>query len=141
MYTTAHVWAPAGLRGACSELLTSRELARDQVAPSRAKHGNGNPNIQRFPLLRLCRICITPSLQLSSSLLCDSHGATAVAHQALPFSTATDDASACAGEHAMFSVFGGNRNEHAVQLRRHCRQVFNRAICNDFLVVLFVKFP
>ena len=39
-------------------------------------------------LLLLYHVCITPSLRLSSSLLCGSHCATAVAHQALPLMTA-----------------------------------------------------
>ena len=43
-----------------------------------------------------CHACITPSLKLSSSLLCDSHGRTAIEHQVLPFVTATDGASVCA---------------------------------------------
>ena len=53
-------------------------------------------------LLQLYHVCITPSLKLSSSLLCGSHGTNAVAHQALPFVTATDGASVCVRVRAMF---------------------------------------
>ena len=63
-------------------------------------------------LLLLYHTCITPSFKLSSSLLCGSHGATAVAHQALPFVTATDGASECACErHVSY------RNEHILLSR------------------------
>ena len=59
----------------------------------------------------LCCCCITRSLQHSSSLPCGSHGTTAVAHQALPFVTATDGAYVyvCAMIHAQ-----RNRNEHMI---------------------------
>ena len=50
-------------------------------------------------LLLLYHVCITPSLKLASSLLCGSHGTTAVAHEALPFVTATDGASAVSYTH------------------------------------------
>ena len=65
------------------------------TSPSLA--GQLNPhNLGFFPLaLLLYHVCITPSHKLSSSLLCASHGTTAVAHQALPFVTATDGASLC----------------------------------------------
>ena len=52
----------------------------------------------------LYHVCITPSLKLSSSLLCGSHGTTAIAHRALPFVTATDGASVCVRVHAMFPI-------------------------------------
>ena len=48
-----------------------------------------------YLLLLLYHVCITPSLKLSSSLLCGSHGTTAVAHEALPFVLATDGAPVC----------------------------------------------
>ena len=51
-------------------------------------------------------VCIiTPSLKLSSSLLCGSHGTTAIAHQILPFVTATDGASVlCVHVRPMFPM-------------------------------------
>ena len=59
--------------------------------------------------LLLYHVCVTPSLKLSSSLLCGSYGTTAVAHQALSFVAATDGASvrACAC-HVSY------RNEHII---------------------------
>ena len=76
-----------------------------------------NPTFQLLYLLSLPAatvtyyvVCITPSLQLSSSLLCDSPRTTAVAHQALPFVTATDGASACACVHVLCFLRGRTRN-------------------------------
>ena len=55
------------------------------------------PQFESFALLLLVyHVYITPSPNLSSSLLCGSHGTTALAHEALPFVTATDGASVCA---------------------------------------------
>ena len=122
----------------CMLSASGAAISRDCSPARRAARDHGNPQCQ---FLAVLAAAVSVSHRPSSSMRYGSHQKTAAALQPLPFSTATDDASACAGEHAMFSVFGGNRNEHAVQLRRHCRQVFNRAICNDFLVVLFVKFP
>lgn len=83
VYTTAHFWPPAGLRGACSRRPKSRELALFQritvrrAEPSRAMK---TPQFQTFVLLSLLyQICITPCFKLSSSLLCDNHATTAVA--------------------------------------------------------------
>ena len=53
-----------------------------------------NVETPRFQLFRVSAVHIAPFLQLSSCLLCGSHGTTAAAP--LPFVTATDGASVCA---------------------------------------------
>ena len=56
-------------------------------------------------LLYYLEVCLfTPCHKLSSSLLCGNHSETAVAHQALPFVTATDGASVCARARTMFPM-------------------------------------
>ena len=67
-------------------------------------------------LLLLHDVFITPSLKLSSSLLCGRHCTTAVAHRNLRFVTA-DGASMCAC--AMFCVDLGTRNEHKISREVH----------------------
>ena len=57
-----------------------------------------------------CHVYITPSLKLSNSVLCGSHGATAVTHHhTLPFVTATDGESVCA-----CACHVSYRNEHII---------------------------
>ena len=67
----------------------SRDLASDHGIASRLaepRRTMETPQNSIFPRLTLLfHTCITPSPELSSSLLCGSHGTTAVAHQALPF--------------------------------------------------------
>ena len=54
------------------------------------------PPLQETPPFQRAAAVSHRPFQLSSSLLCGSDGTTAVAHQALPFVTATDGASVCA---------------------------------------------
>ena len=60
----------------------------------------------------VCCCCYHTVLQLSSSLRCGSHDTIAIAHQALPFVTATDGASVCA--YVMFPVVLPNRYEDII---------------------------
>ena len=52
MYTTAQVWVPGGLRGACSGRSKSRNLASDHgvvaFRGARAEQDNGKPACQLF---------------------------------------------------------------------------------------------
>ena len=77
------------------DLASNREISFRPAEPRRTME---SPPFFFAPLLLLLlyRVCITPSLKLSSSLLCGSQGTTAVTHQALPAVTATDGASVCA---------------------------------------------
>ena len=69
------------------------------------------PQFESFALLLLVyHVYITPSPNLSSSLLCGSHGTTAVAHQAFPFVMATDGAYQCVFLCAMLPVDLGSNN-------------------------------
>ena len=62
-----------------------------------------------------CILSITPCLKLSSSFLCGTHGTASVAHQALPFVTATDSANFVSfGVYTMFPVHLGKRNEGTI---------------------------
>ena len=111
-----HVWGPVGLRGSrprrskSGELASTNGIAFRLAEPRRTME---TPQFNGFALL-LCHVCIASSIKLSSSLLCCSHGTTAVAHQALPFVTAMDGASVCVLVWAMFPVYLGNRNEHNI---------------------------
>ena len=122
VYTSVHDWAPAGFRGACSGRPKSWLFSGDHVPPSRAKQGKGNPTISDFGFAAatLYNICVTLSLKPFSPRLCDSHGTTAVAQQALPFVTATDGVSVFASVPCFLSSFVGNRNQHAVQIIIGC---------------------
>ena len=115
VYTTAQVWAPAGLHGARSGRSKSRELASNHGIAfplSQSIAGQWKPlQYKKFALLLLLlyHVCITQPLKLTSSLLCDSHGTTAVTHQALR----------CLGVCACVSCFlsnylVGNRNAHII---------------------------
>ena len=91
----AHVWAPAGLGGACSGRPKSRELPLFRgisFSPSRVGPWKNTTSASRSAAVSY----ITCPLKLSHSLRCGSHGSIAVAHQASPFVTATDSASVCA---------------------------------------------
>ena len=61
------------------------------ATPSRS--GPWKPHTFSYSLCCCCCCYITPSLQLSNSVHCGSHGTTAVVHQASPFVTATGGAS------------------------------------------------
>ena len=95
------VLVPVGLRGACSGRSKSRDLASTQRIAFRLAEPRGTMEphmliVWPFALLlRLYRVVITSSLKLLSCLLCGSHGTAAVAHETLPFVTATDGASVC----------------------------------------------
>ena len=106
VYTTAQVWVPAGICGARSgQSRAIWQLITGFLSASPSLAGQCNPHDLRvFPLLLLYHVRITPSLKLSSCLLCGSHGTTAVVHQALPLVTATDGASVCVRVCAMFPV-------------------------------------
>ena len=79
-----------------------------------------------FALSSQLQPSITPSHKLSSSLLCDSHGTSAVAHQALPVVTATDGASLSVRVCAMFPVALRIKNEDVIsragQEIGHCEE-------------------
>ena len=78
----------AGFRGACSRRPKWRELVLFRCIASRLAEPRKTietPLFQVLALLLLYHVCTTPSLKLPSSLLCGSHGTTAVAHRALPF--------------------------------------------------------
>ena len=101
---TAQVWAPAGLRRACSGRSKSLDLARNHWIAFRLAEPC---RTMETPLLffPLCCCCImSVSHRPSSSLLCGSDGTTSVAHEALPFVTATDGASVCARARTMFPM-------------------------------------
>ena len=102
-----------GLGQAPWRALWASEVARagfNFIPPRRGSQGPGNPTKSFFFLSSFwlcCRLILartTPSIKLSSSRLRRSHGATSVAHQALPFVTATDGASMCVCVCAMFPV-------------------------------------
>ena len=76
------------------------------------------PQFNIFVLLLLYHVCIAPSLKLLTSLLCGSQDTTAVAHQVLPFVTATDGASVCACPCHVFY-----RNEHINKLKGGARML------------------
>ena len=95
VHTAMQAWAPAGLRGACSGHSKSRELALFHGIAFRDAEPPRTMETPKFQLDSLCGRCITPPLQLSSSLLCGGHGTTTVAHQAFPFVAVTDGASGC----------------------------------------------
>ena len=68
-------------------------------------------------------VCIIPSLKLSSFIPCDSHGSTAVAHQAFfPFVAATDGASVSACVRVLFPM-GTNTSSH----QERCKDAANGA--------------
>ena len=91
VYTTAQVRVPAGPRASCStQAISTIYTGLRTATPSRP--GPWKPH--NFSLL-LCCCYSTQPLQASSSLLCGSHGTTAVAHQALPILTATEGALVC----------------------------------------------
>ena len=92
----------AGLHGARSGGSQSRDLAGSHgIALRRAQPRRTLDVPQRkifalvLLLLLLYNVCSTPPPDLSGSLLCGRHGATAVAHQAVLFVTATEGACAC----------------------------------------------
>ena len=75
-----------------------------------------------FSSARCCctsHVCITPTLNFSSSLLCHSHRTTAVAHQVLPFVTATDGASVYVCVRALCFLW-----ERANNLKRGARMLW-----------------
>ena len=78
LYTTARVWVPAGLRDPRSGRPKSRDLASNHgiaFRRARASQDNGTPlQFSVFARLLLHHVCITPSLERSTSLLCGSHG-------------------------------------------------------------------
>ena len=90
VYTTAQVWVPAGLRGACSGRSQSRNLASNRgeaFRRVRAKQDDGSPTVLHDLFCCCCCCCcrsmyfITPSLKLS----CGSHGSITNPHQSLAF--------------------------------------------------------
>lgn len=105
---------PAGLRdSACAlgvqksrELVIFHGIAFRDAEPRRTME---TPTLSAN-IRSAASVCITPSLQLSNSRICGSHGGTrVVAHQALPFVTA---AGLCVGACAMIPELQGNRNKH-----------------------------
>ena len=149
--TTVYVWAPSGLRGMCSGFPKSRELALFQgitfrrAEPSRAME---NTQLQLFALLSvvcgccfiISRFCITPSLELSSSPLRDSHGTQQSHAKLFP----------CTGHGRCFCVYVwvpcflsscsiGNRNKHAVQQSNWMLRRGQDDLNRHFLVIPRVK--
>ena len=101
----------------------------DRVPRRRTGPARGNPTFFCFVFFALSsqlQPSITPSHKLSSSLLCDSHGTSAVAHQALPVVTATDGASLSVRVCAMFPVALRIKNEDVIsragQEIGHCEE-------------------
>ena len=87
---TAQVWAPAGLRGACSGRSKCLELASNhgiafRQARTNQVHGKPHKSPAGFVCFAVC----------NSSRLRGSHVTTAASLQAFPFVAATNDASAC----------------------------------------------
>ena len=113
----AQVRPTAGLCGACFERSKSRELASNHgvgFRRARAVEDDGNPTFQSFifaPLPLLYHACVTPSLMLSSSLLCGSHGQN---------SSRTSSSSLCDGQRRCVFVcvclpyFLHLKNEHII---------------------------
>ena len=85
---TGFVAHAMGVRSCASWLTFTGLLSSTPSRPGTWKPHNSSNS--------LCCCCIAPSLQLSSPLLCGSHGTTAVAYQTLLFVTTTDGASVCA---------------------------------------------
>ena len=89
LYTTAQVWFPGGLRGACYGHSKSRNLQRNHEVAfrgARPEQDNEKPTYQPF-----CYTDDNDELYCSKrSLLCGSHGTTAVAHH-----VCVDDLYAC----------------------------------------------
>ena len=65
LYTMVHVWVPAGLRGACSGRLKSRNLPSNQgiaFRPARANQAHATPSLFLFlPLLVFLHVPQQPS--------------------------------------------------------------------------------
>ena len=120
---TAQVWAPAGLRGACSGLSKSRELASNHgiaFRRPRANQAHRKPRtvIFSFSTSRCCCLWSTATVALKRL---GSRGTTA-ALQAYLFVTATNGASACVCVSVRMCVCecvscGSRNQEHSLKKR------------------------